>query len=150
RPSRPSGTSRIRSRSDRMVTTGLSSSAGTSDLARPPHALDLAIGLPVQARDGAERAIAAVRTALDPRGSGLRWRTIVAIPRAADGGEEPLAADPASDVLHVPFAPQPSDALQVPYHGLTGRARALHAIFREAQAHGARACIVIDPRAPLP
>lgn len=123
-------------------------------MAAPPAAdtLDLVIGLP--AHDGhshEEGALHAVRAALAPQGGSVRWRAVVARAPVGDGGREPPQepAAPAPDVVEVAFTTRPSDALNVPFHGVTARARALHAILTEAQARQARACIVVDPRAPV-
>jgi hypothetical protein len=56
------------------------------------------------------------------------------------------AAGDTGALVEVPYTLQPSDALEVPYHGLPGRARALHAIMSEARTRQARACLVLDAR----
>lgn len=55
------------------------------------------------------------------------------------------------DVLvPVTYALQPGDALDLPYHGQPGRARALRAILQTAQEHGARGCVVLDGQSASP
>lgn len=81
----------------------------------------------------------------------LRWRVLIAHSGAND---EAMAAIAEAAGNHrtgeVTFALAPSDALNIPYHGLSGRARALHAILRETQSQQARGCVVIGPRSAVP
>lgn len=102
------------------------------------------IGVPIGAGDAAMPAVAAVQSALAPITGALRWRLVVASARTGEA-DEPLIAT-AAEVVHRHYAQQPSDALQVPYHGLAGRGRALQAILEEAHAAQARACVILDPR----
>jgi glucosylglycerate synthase len=48
------------------------------------------------------------------------------------------------DIVNLRSAPTTTDLLNVPYHGIPGKARALHAILTSARSLGARACIVLD------
>ncbi len=132
-----------------MATTGLSSSAEIPETRSETEGLDLVIGLPARGSGVvADGVIGAVRASLEPHGAALRWRLIVAHPAAGEAGRE-TAREGSSDLIEVPYAEQPSDSLNVAYHGLAGRARATHAIFAEARARNARACVIIDPRAPV-
>jgi glucosylglycerate synthase len=124
-----------------MATTGSSSSVATPEVATGP--LDLLVGLPLAAPHTAAAALASVRATLAPLGPDLRWQTVIAAPGADTSGPAVVSAD----AVQIHYHAQPSDALQVPYHGLAARARAVHALFREAHAREARACVVIDPRA---
>jgi hypothetical protein len=76
------------------------------------------------------------------------WGIVLARPATSESGLAELASSAAHNgaIGEVQFAVQPGEALNVPYHGLTGRARALHAIVQEALAREARACVIVDPR----
>jgi len=52
-------------------------------------------------------------------------------------------------VIDVQYTLRPQDAQDVPYHGVAGRARAIHAILTQAHAAGA-ACLIVDTRAAEP
>jgi hypothetical protein len=69
---------------------------------------------------------------------------VVARPGAVGGARE--AAAPNDGVVEVRYTPRQQDVLEVPYHGLAGRARAIHTIFAEAQAGATAGCIIVDPR----
>jgi hypothetical protein len=130
-----------------MAITGSSSSAATSDAAA--SATDVVVGLAT--RNHASTAGAVVREArasLESLPSSLRWRIIAADGGSTDGTLERMreAAGDTGALVEVQYTLQPSDALEVPYHGLAGRARALRAILSEARARQARACLVLDAR----
>jgi hypothetical protein len=70
---------------------------------------------------------------------------IVARPgTAASASEQHLPT--AGGVVDVTYALRPQDVSEVPYHGLAGRARAIHSIFARARAADA-ACLIVDARA---
>jgi glucosylglycerate synthase len=48
------------------------------------------------------------------------------------------------EVVEVASAPTTTDLLELPYHRIPGKARALHGILTTAKSLGARACIVLD------
>jgi hypothetical protein len=130
-----------------MATTGSSSSAATSDAAT--RATDLVIGLATH--NHAATAGAVVRQAcasLESLPSSLGWCIIAADGGSTDGTLERMreAVGEPGALIEVHYTLQPSDALEVPYHGLPGRARALQAILTEARLRGARACLVLDAR----
>jgi hypothetical protein len=139
-----------------MATTG-SSSGATSAAAAPAsgEASDVVVGLPALDHGSrAERAIEAVRASLGHRAPSVRCRIVVSRPASGDAAREDSAggseeARPWNDVTATSYARHPSDALTVPFHGMTARARALHAILKDAQTRQARACVLVDPRAPL-
>jgi hypothetical protein len=128
-----------------MATTGSSSSAATPDAARATA--DILVGVPSDGRvstDGVERDLT---RSLEGYGSAFRWRLVIARPAA---GGSPIEGAPGDGgVGAVTYALQPGDALRLPYHGLTARARAMHAIFQEAQAQGARSCVIVDARSAV-
>lgn len=90
--------------------------------------------------------VRAAREALDALAP-ARGLIIVADHESTDGTLERAREAAGGTIAEVSYARHPSDALDVPYHGLPGRARALQALLREARAHGARACVVVDARA---
>jgi glucosylglycerate synthase len=135
-----------------MTTTGSSSSQGTPEGTRA--ATDIVVGLTAHGLAGTDpRAIVHALGASQARhGPSLRWRIVVAEPGSDSGAvermREVMAAD--GDLAAVRYALQPSDSLEVPYHGLAGRARAVHAILEDAQAQQARGCVLLDPRSVVP
>lgn len=60
------------------------------------------------------------------------------------------AAAGACALIEVPATQPAAERLEVPYHGIPGRARLLQAILTAAQEAGAGACVVIDARAAVP
>jgi hypothetical protein len=115
--------------------------------------VDLVVGLATEAPAGREAGRLVQDVAASLRAEpGLRWRVVLASTGEADKGLERLRAaiGDAGEVAGVTYGLQPSDALDVPYHGMPGRARALHALLQDAQERGARACVVIDPRGAAP
>jgi len=128
-----------------MASTGSSSSAATPEAAPAPA--DLAVGLVTynhaRSAEAIGRAVQAVLSQL-PAASG--HRVLVADAGSRDGTLERLrGAIAGGELVEVPFAAQTGDVLDLPYHGMPGRARAVHALLQEAAAHGARACVVLDP-----
>ncbi|HUE89871.1 MAG TPA: hypothetical protein VMO26_27655 [Vicinamibacterales bacterium] len=130
-----------------MAITGSNSSAATSETA--VSAADVVVGFAT--RDHAATAgdvVRETRAALERLAPSRRWCIVAADGGSTDGTVERMreAAGGAGALVDVHYTRQPSDALEMPYHGLPGRARALQAILREAQARQARACIVLDAR----
>jgi hypothetical protein len=120
----------------------------TTDTATAPA--DVVVGLSAHGRADADpgavcRSIARTLTELD---ASLRWRIVVADPGSDDGVLERMrvALGGGDKLLAAKYAPQPSDSLDLPYHGLPGRARAVRAILGAAHDLGARGCVVVDPR----
>jgi hypothetical protein len=109
---------------------------------------DVIVGLPTDGRTGAAEAVRELVASLTRQASPVRWGIVVAHPASDDGTIAALVASAGHDgiVGEVKYGLQPGDALNIPYHGLIGRARALHAILQEAQAREARACVIVDPR----
>jgi len=133
-----------------MAITGSSSSLApdAAGAVADGAALAVIVGLPAL-EPGHAAALAAARAALDVYRPTLPGRIVVSRPRDAQAA--PASAGPAADadVIDAPYATHPSDTLHVPFHGMQARARAVHAILREAQAHGAQVCVIADPRSPL-
>lgn len=119
-----------------------------SEAARSP--VDLVVGLPAHGLPGADpgAVVRSIVPSLAGHDPSPRWRIVVADPGSHDGATERMrdALGAADNLIAVKYALQPSDALAVPYHGMVGRARALHAILEEAQRQRARGCVVVDPR----
>jgi hypothetical protein len=130
-----------------MATTGSSSSAATFDAAT--RATDVVIGLATHNHASTAGAVVRqVRASLESLPSPLGWCIVAADGGSTDGTLERMreAAGETGALVEVQYALQPSDALEVPYHGVPGRARALQAILSEARARRARACVVLDAR----
>ena len=111
---------------------------------------DIIVGIPADGRPSADAGtlVRSLVTSLADDARTLRTRILVAHPETGDTAGSAIVetAGRNGDVRAVPYVLQPSDALNVPYHGLSGRARALHAILQEAHAQHARGCVIIDPR----
>jgi hypothetical protein len=130
-----------------MDTTGSSSSAATPDPDRA--AADVVVGLALPATSNGAAAVGrALGASLARRGPSLRWRIVVAHAGQPDGALAELreALGAGGEVVAVGYARHASDALDVPYHGQSGRARARYAILEAAHAQGARGCVLVDPR----
>jgi len=129
-----------------MASTGSSSSAAPPEAAPAPT--DLAVGIVTYNH---ARSAAAIGRALRAAVSGLpassSHRILVADAGSSDGtlGRLRGAVGGAGELVEVPFTAQAADVVDLPYHGLPGRARALRAVLQEAVARGARACVVLDP-----
>jgi hypothetical protein len=126
-----------------MVSAGSSSSVRADDAA----AADFIVAMPVfnQARTigGVVRAGAAV---LDGGIDGLRGQLLV-----IDGGSHDntvaaahAAAVDSAKIRVIALPGHATEVIQLPYHGMPGRARALHALFDTARQTGARAIAVVD------
>jgi hypothetical protein len=113
-------------------------------------AVDVLVGVPADSQAGADTGglVRAVVVSLARQETAIRWRVVLAHPGATDGALAGMmeAAGSSGEVGEVSYALQPSDALNVPYHGLSGRGRALQAILQEAHARRARGCVILDPR----
>jgi hypothetical protein len=120
-------------------------------VARPEAAAapaDLAVGLVTYNHARTADAIGrAVRDAVSQFPAASGHRILVADAGSTDSTLDRLrgAAGAAGELIEVPFAAHAGDVLDLPYHGLPGRARALRAILREAASRGSRACVVLDP-----
>lgn len=133
-----------------MATTGSSSSVAaeqTAAAAARQSTLDLVVGLPALDAGRSAEAIAAARGSLEPYRRVLNCGIVVSRPQSPDSRATPAAG--GSDVIEARYATHTTDALDVPFHGMPARARAVHAILQEARAREARVCVIADPRSPL-
>lgn len=94
----------------------------------------------------------AVASAFDAQRAAVRWAVILSGTETEQDSvcriRDAIAG--SSTAIEVQYRHQPSDSLNLPYHGLAGRARALRVILAEARARQARGCVVLDPRGGLP
>lgn len=115
----------------------------TADAA--PAAVDLVIGL-VSCNDASSvgSVAAALRDGLGRDFADATSRFVIADCASTDdtAARTRESLEGAGEVLEV--AATTADVLQVPYHGIPGKARALHGILSAARRLGARACIVLD------
>jgi glucosylglycerate synthase len=128
-----------------MATTGLNSSIAID---RVHAATDVVVGLTTDGdADLACDSAKAIRTALDRRG-GMRWHLLVANVGFDGTTVDRIRTEVATsaEVIPVAIAHPTHDLLVMPFHGLPGRARALQAIFTEARARQAAACVLLDAR----
>ena len=129
-----------------MATTGSSSSFAT-DLPRPTA--DVVVGLTTSDHAGDAGQLAkAVRAAFDRQPESIRWHLLVAnlVPDATAVDSVRAELGTSAEVSAVNVGHPAHHSLVMPYHGLPGRARAVHAIFAEARARQAAACLVLDAR----
>ena len=128
-----------------MASTGSSSSAATSDA--PPAKAALVVGI-VSYHDSA--TIGAVTTGLwkgtTSHFAGLDSRLVLADAGSGDGtaarAQDALAG--SASLFELPVPRSTGDLLELPYHGIPGKARALHAILTTARDLDARACVLFD------
>jgi glycosyltransferase involved in cell wall biosynthesis len=128
-----------------MPSTGSSSSNANRE--GDQAASDLVVGVATynHART-VRRLIETIRAALTGVDPSLRARILVVDGGSSDGTRERIQEVAAAngDLRALSYAVQPDDVLNVPYHGLPGRARALRRLLGEAHAINARACIILD------
>jgi glycosyltransferase involved in cell wall biosynthesis len=129
-----------------MTSIGSSSSVEASELS-PTHA-QLAIGL-VSYNDAATiaKVAAATDAALTRDFSSVSSRILLADGGSSDGtvarARDSLVRH-ASSLVEISYPRLPGDVLEVPYHGLPGRPRALRAILTAARELEVESCLVID------
>jgi hypothetical protein len=134
-----------------MASTGSSSSDANREGDQAVGDSDLVVGIATynHART-AGRLIESVRAALAEAAPSLRSVILIADGGSSDGTRERIREATRADdnLVELSYPVQPGDVLNLPYHGLPGRARAIRVILREAQARHARACLVLDALAP--
>jgi hypothetical protein len=88
----------------------------------------------------------ALRDGLTSHFAGLDSRLVLADTGSADGtaarARDALAG--SAELFEVPVSRSTGDLLELPYHGIPGKARALHAILTTARDLEARACVLFD------
>ena len=88
----------------------------------------------------------ALRDGVASRFAGVDSRFILADTGSGDGtaarARDALAG--SGQLVEVPVFRSTADLLEVPYHGIPGKARALHAILTAARDLDARACVLFD------
>lgn len=134
-----------------MTSTGSSYSIEPDNAPPAPAAATLAIGI-VSYNDASTIAGVAgsVREGLDAGIAGFAGtasRILLADAGSTDAtiARAKAALGPrASDLVEVAYPRVPGDLLDLPYHGVPGRARALRALFTSAHDLGATSCIVLD------
>lgn len=128
-----------------MAFTGSSSSSANREGDQATSDLVVGIATYNHART-AGRLIETIPAALAGATSSFRARILVADGGSSDGTRERIreAASADGDLVELSYAVQPGDVLNLPYHGLPGRARALRVLLGAAHARKARACLVLD------
>lgn len=126
-----------------MTSTGSSSSVATE--ARSAS-VDIVVGV-TSYNDAATvgGVVAAVRDGLARHFAGAASRVVLADCGSSDGSAA-RARDSlrgTAEILEVP-SPPTTDRLELPYHRMPGKARALRGILATAQSLDARACVVLD------
>ena len=128
-----------------MASIGSNSSVVTSEA--KPAQVDIVIGL-TSYNDAANvgTVAGAVHDGLARHFAGAVSRFVLADCGSTD--DSPVRARDslggAGDLLEVAFAPTTTDVLELPYHRMPGKARALHGILTTAKNLGARACVILD------
>jgi hypothetical protein len=128
-----------------MTSTGSSSSAGSSDAGAAGAAL--VVGLLSYRDAGTIGAVAtAVRDGLAGGYAGVASRIVVADAGSAAGTieriREVLGAD--ANLIEVKIPRAGLERLELPYHGIPAKSRALHAILTTARDLNAGTCVVVD------
>ncbi len=130
-----------------MDSTGSSSSVATSEAALP--AADVVIGL-ISYNDAETIATVAGALCAEIREcfAGSASRIVLADAGSKDDSlARARAAAGACVLLEVPGAQGPGDGLEVPYHGIPGRARLLRGILTTARDVRAGVCVAVNARA---
>jgi glucosylglycerate synthase len=126
-----------------MTSTGSSSSVATETRSA---SVDIVVGV-TSYNDAATvgAVVAAVRDGLARHFAGAASRVVLADCGSSDGS--PARARDSfrgtAEILEVP-SPATTDRLELPYHRMPGKARALRGILATAQSLDARACVVLD------
>ena len=130
-----------------MTSTGSSSSVPADGAAE--ERADLVVGLATyNSADALQSAGDALRWLVDGGFGGVSSQVVLADGGSTDGTPDRVRAlvGPLR-LVSLQYPVQASDLLAQPYHGVPGRLRAVERILRQAEAAGARACVVIDPAA---
>jgi len=132
-----------------MASTGSSFSAAIPDA--DSARTDIVVGL--TSHNDAETIVAvttAVRASLAGRFAGVASRIVLADAGSTDdtAARARAALEGTGGLIEVATPRAAAELLDMPYHGVQGRARALRAILTTARDLGARACVAIDAGAP--
>lgn len=128
-----------------MASTGSSSSGARPEGTRSRSALVVGL-LTYQDAETVGQVAAAVREGLDRHFGELATRVILADCGSTDTtvGRVRDALGPDERLVELSPAPSAADRLQLPYHGMPGKARALQAVLAAARELQAQACVIID------
>lgn len=112
---------------------------------------DVIVGLAADGRVSAETGavVRSVAAAMAREAASRHWQVLIAHPGVGAEVLADITAPFDGRAGEVTFALTPSDTINVPYHGVSGRARALHAILQEAHRRQARGCVIVDPRSTV-
>lgn len=132
-----------------MASTGSSFSAASPDA--DSARADIVVGL--TSHNDAETIVAvttAVRASLVGRFGGIPSRILLADAGSTDetAARARAVLEGAGGVIEVATPRGTAELLEMPYHGVQGRARALRAILTAARELEARVCVAIDAGAP--
>jgi hypothetical protein len=128
-----------------MASTGLSSSVAAPDTTSTKA--DLVVGLTSYNDAKTIGAVtAAVRAGLTRHFDGVASRIVLADAGSADDttAQARAALEGADALIVIAHERATADLLELPYHGIPGRARALRSILTVARDLNARACVAID------
>lgn len=134
-----------------MTSTGSSSSIEPAEAAAPASdtaRADLVVGILTYNDVSTITGVAAaVQAGLAERPEGRSSRILLADGGSTDGtvARARDALGPrGADLVEIAYPRLPGDLLDLPYHGLPGRARALRALLTAARDGGAACCVVLD------
>lgn len=128
-----------------MASTGSSSSGAAPDSPSPAGAHVVVGILSYNDAETIGAVAGAVRGGLLCHAGGLTCRIACVDAGSTDGSvARARAALDGHDVLELATPPTTADLLGLPFHGIPGKARALHAVLATARDLRARVCIVID------
>ena len=106
---------------------------------------DVTLGLishnDARAVDGAAHAVRQVLETLAGAGGQIIWADTGSTDDTAARMREALRGQP---LIEVPVPTTTSDLLEQPYHGIPGKARAMHAVMSAATRLGSRGCVIAD------
>jgi hypothetical protein len=131
-----------------MASTGSNSSAPSVDRAAP---VDLIVGVATYNHAGTIGPIVtSARAALDGEFAALRGRIVVVDGTSSDGTPAQAVAAFGEDGDRLTVLTNPlhgNELIQLPYHGVPGRVRALHMLLEAARESGARGVAAVDATA---
>src|SRR5918993_2203142 len=128
-----------------MASTGLNSSGATADATASQAVLVVGL-LSYQDAQTIGALAAAVREGLARNLGGLTHRIVLVDSGSTDNTPARVsdALGGSSDFLDLSLPRATVDLVELPYHGIPGKARALHTILTAAGNVDARACVILD------